>query len=419
MFATIALITIMMAGTVVLQHQSTWQTQASPDALTMYVDPSVYHAKAVNETFSVDIKVSNVLETMKIVAWDFKLRYNKTFIQYVSGKNGSFFDAVALPPNGTALFISPIVGNDGWDNASDFVWCAGMLFPDANGQWHSFPSGSATLYTLTFKAIYEPTSIVPNNVTFDFILFPARLADSNANTLPHEVVNGHYDIGPFIGIEPAVYHAKAVNETFSINVTIGNVVDTKQLGGFGFRLYYDTTVLSVVSVKNGSFLDRFAGPVPPNGGTMYLGPIYGHDKLGDYVGLGGMILPDSNGVYYPPYPSGSGTLATITFKNINASGASNLTFAATYLVDIHGTPFPHNYWPTQGYVDTVIPVPPTLIGDIDGNGIVDIFDAIKCGSAFGSKPGDANWNALADLNHDNVVDIFDAIMLGAHFGQTS
>ena len=423
MFATIALITIIMAGTVVLQHQSTLQAQAlSDNSLTLAVEPSVYHAKAVNETFSINITVSNVMDTMQLVGFEFKLRYNSTLLSFLSAKNGSFFDPFAAPPNGGTQYFE-YNGSDGYiaDNDDLFVDFAGHILPELTSGVHHppFPSGSGTLATITFKVISQPTSTVPNAGACDFVLYPARLVDVNVNILPTKVVNGHYDIGLFFDMEPSVYHAKAVNETFSINITVSNVMDTMQLVGFQFRLYYNKTLLNIVSAVNGSFFDPYAGPISGNGGTRYYGPTYSTDNLGDYVLYAGMIQPGlSDGIWHPPFPSGSGTLATITFKVISASGASNLTLLDTYLADWHPTPLPHNYWPMNGYADIVIPVIPTLIGDLDGNGIVDIFDAIRCGTAFGSRPGDANWNALADFNHDNIVDILDAIMLGAHFGQT-
>jgi hypothetical protein len=58
-------------------------------------------------------------------------------------------------------------------------------------------------------------------------------------------------------------------------------------------------------------------------------------------------------------------------------------------------------------------------GDLDGNGIVDIFDAVKFAGAYNSKPGDKNWNPNADLNGDGVVDIFDAVILAGHYDQTA
>lgn len=58
-----------------------------------------------------------------------------------------------------------------------------------------------------------------------------------------------------------------------------------------------------------------------------------------------------------------------------------------------------------------------LIGDINGDGVVDIFDAILLSAAFGSTPSAPNWNPKADLNGDDIVDIFDAIVFSSHFGE--
>jgi len=45
-----------------------------------------------------------------------------------------------------------------------------------------------------------------------------------------------------------------------------------------------------------------------------------------------------------------------------------------------------------------------LIGDVNGDGKVDINDLIAWDAAYGSRPGDLNWNAQADINGDGVVD---------------
>jgi parallel beta-helix repeat protein len=56
-----------------------------------------------------------------------------------------------------------------------------------------------------------------------------------------------------------------------------------------------------------------------------------------------------------------------------------------------------------------------LLGDINGDGIVDIYDAILLANAYNSTPGKANWNPNADINGDNIVDIYDAIILANHY----
>jgi hypothetical protein len=58
-------------------------------------------------------------------------------------------------------------------------------------------------------------------------------------------------------------------------------------------------------------------------------------------------------------------------------------------------------------------------GDINGDGTVDIFDAIILSTAFGSKPNQPNWNPNTDLDNSGETDIFDAIILSTHFGETN
>jgi len=58
-----------------------------------------------------------------------------------------------------------------------------------------------------------------------------------------------------------------------------------------------------------------------------------------------------------------------------------------------------------------------LLGDINDDGIVDIFDAILLANAFNSAIGMPTWNPEADLNNDDFIDIFDAIILSLNFGR--
>lgn len=62
---------------------------------------------------------------------------------------------------------------------------------------------------------------------------------------------------------------------------------------------------------------------------------------------------------------------------------------------------------------------PLVLGDINHDGIVDIFDVVLAASAFGSTPLDSNWNQAADLNNDDVVDILDIVLLANDFGKTT
>ena len=55
-------------------------------------------------------------------------------------------------------------------------------------------------------------------------------------------------------------------------------------------------------------------------------------------------------------------------------------------------------------------------GDIDGDNEVTLFDFGALVSAFGSMPGDGNWNPEADLDGDEEVTLFDFGILVSNFG---
>jgi hypothetical protein len=80
-------------------------------------------------------------------------------------------------------------------------------------------------------------------------------------------------------------------------------------------------------------------------------------------------------------------------------------------------------WPVSGEIDTMDNtytyglVSVTIMGDINGDGTVNILDAIVLGNAFLATPASPNWNPNADINNDNAVNILDAIALSNHFLQ--
>jgi ABC-type transport system substrate-binding protein len=54
--------------------------------------------------------------------------------------------------------------------------------------------------------------------------------------------------------------------------------------------------------------------------------------------------------------------------------------------------------------------------DLNYDHTIDIFDVVRVALAFGSVPGDPNWDPKADINYDNIVDIFDLATVAVSFG---
>jgi len=72
-----------------------------------------------------------------------------------------------------------------------------------------------------------------------------------------------------------------------------------------------------------------------------------------------------------------------------------------------------------GYEAIIVKEPEPLLGDLDYDGDIDIFDVVIVAKAFGSRPDNSNWNQAADLNKDDVVDISDVVLLAKNFGKTA
>jgi hypothetical protein len=58
----------------------------------------------------------------------------------------------------------------------------------------------------------------------------------------------------------------------------------------------------------------------------------------------------------------------------------------------------------------------SIAGDVDGDGHVDVVDLLYLVDAFGSVPGDANYNVACDFNHDDSVDVVDLLTMVENFG---
>lgn len=75
---------------------------------------------------------------------------------------------------------------------------------------------------------------------------------------------------------------------------------------------------------------------------------------------------------------------------------------------------------TINVFDLIISLNTNLLrGDVNDDYAVDVFDLVTVGLAFGSKPGDYNWNPDADLSNDwDRIDIFDLATVGVNFGRS-
>ena len=107
-------------------------------------------------------------------------------------------------------------------------------------------------------------------------------------------------------------------------------------------------------------------------------------------------------------PANASDFLNFTWTCVEAGVAPGKTFQVTQSLYVS----PNTGGISAFSFNIVFGVKGYILGDINGDGVVNILDAIMQASAFGCTPQDTNWNPRADLNDDGVVNILDAIILG-------
>jgi hypothetical protein len=202
---------------------------------------------------------------------------------------------------------------------------------------------------------------------------------------------------------PEVFDHTLVKDTsFNITVKIANI-DSPGLAYIGFNLTWAPSLLAAANMTEVMFNEV----TPANESSNILAMKHVIDNVTGqaqyYYTWSNISQAIENG--YGPI-LGNHTVAIIAFQ---VEGIGNCTFHLDVeVLDQNGAPLPQGSSTNDGMFSNIP-------GDLNGNGIVDIYDAIMLANAFNSQPSSPNWNANADMNNDGIVDIYDAIFLVRRF----
>jgi len=58
-----------------------------------------------------------------------------------------------------------------------------------------------------------------------------------------------------------------------------------------------------------------------------------------------------------------------------------------------------------------------MLGDVNGDGSIDLYDLVLCSNSFGCCVGYPCWDERVDFNQDGVIDIFDIVIIAANYGK--
>jgi hypothetical protein len=169
----------------------------------------------------------------------------------------------------------------------------------------------------------------------------------------------------------------------------------------------------------GPWYDSYQWTIPSDA-KLGTATVYGNAYT-DYPKNGGIPhCPEKSSTFnIVSSSSTSQSLSSQSVKTTQTSGSYSLNFnipktgARLGNYNVYATTFK---WDLKDMETTIFTV--TLLGDINGDLVVNAKDAVILGRAFGSSQGNPNYNPNADLNKDGQINAKDAIIVGSNFGNS-
>jgi hypothetical protein len=388
-----------------------------PSPATLSVYPGRAYA-VVGHPLVVSVMINNLKAAWRTVGVQFRLCYDPTLFEVANVTEGSFMKDKRWNLHGTYFIsnveVDPVYG--------PCVLIGDLLIPDDNGVWEAVASGFGVLATITLNPIHAAGIDDPPLTTM--LSLKNDLIVNDANEEIGEVLHTANDAEvtilptqPTLSVNPPLVEEHGVGTTFSVNVDVSELNVGWRATSVQFRLRYGNPYLGVVSVTEGPFMKSF-------GNTFFISSIdddvnvYGHNVL---VGI--LLLPDDNG-NWAAFPTGNGTVATVTFNVTSLPRGLDQppTHINLGLVDPSGLVNDNAEDISTNLLSGEVRLYPTHIADVNRDGKVDMHDigyvAHEFGvrEGFGATPGHPRWNADYDVVLDGVIDMRDVGTVARNFG---
>lgn len=278
--------------------------------------PSNYEA-VVPKPFNVTTLIKNVTQTDYLIGVQFEIHYNSTYLEVLNVYNGTFLGQWATHGTFWVFFDDP--SWHPWETLGRLT-VGEILIPDDNGNYDMpvWPSGEGEMATVTFRPKVHTAwseSLTPLPL-FEEASFLDKDGNYIANAPPKPTEYTYNPLAvPVIAVSPTTSIASHLGENFPVDITITGLNETWKLTHVEFKLEYNSTFLNALDTAEGTFMSNF-------GNTTFT-----DEEAAGYVKASIEVTPSG------PFPSGDGTLATITFNATSRPPAmSDLTFSEADLV---------------------------------------------------------------------------------------
>lgn len=362
--------------------------KASADVTTLSI-PNVSEIPSdLGNTFTVPVQISNVAD---LFGFDINITWDNSLITFAS-----------LSSNAGAVWIQGYfepLPTPGYQTGAGYVRYAAV----ATGGSGYTNAGPTTLFTITFNIVKAGNFPYSTSIAFDTV----KLSDSNANEIVATKNPCLYSMSAatpglefeFIGTNPTKFGA-----TFQIQLY---ATDCYDLNDYNIVILYDHSLLSLLGI--------------------------------DWTN--GVLGGTSDQASFTELPLG--TINVVDTGGLTFTGTIGLLFTLTFTVQSSGDTKPHiwrenNQGPLYAFMKlndatlsfaegtitkSGITMPNDLNiivnlvqGDIDLNGIVDVFDLSTVARFYDKTSTDPQWNtgyniSQYDLKSDGTIDIFDLVLV--------
>jgi hypothetical protein len=441
----------------------------------LYVSPEriVNPALSPCNNFTVDVNIADVVE---LYSFEFKLGFNASVLHAIDAVLGVFFPPIVIPlkeinnTEGYLWFYATLTPPEPPRNGTGTLT---RITFHVESSWFT----DLQLYdTYFFDQLGTPLPVETAGGYFNNILMPKLYVDPpeiiDPTMLPPSIfsidiratsIDNFYGFSFYMGYDTYVLNTLGIlinplnNETnFILDMSIKDAEGTiwvnltYQPPAEPINIENDTLVTIVFQVANigetpldlydTSIINPHGEPIPHEVGDGYFAVLI-RDVAVIKIELSATQVYEGRKVNVSVTVENQGDIAesfnVTVYYDGNIIGKQSVTNLPSktnttliFLWDTVGVPPCHNYTisaeasklPYEFDIgDNILSdgtVKIKMMGDANGDGIVNIKDVVIVSAAFGSIPGDPNWDPDADMNDDKVINIKDIVLVSVNYGRT-